>query len=56
MDTNKFKSVAVPKETYEHLKKMAEENDRSVAGQVRWLVRSAVEAVKKTKTGSSAWD
>jgi hypothetical protein len=56
MNTNEYKSVAVPTETYEHLKKMAEDNDRSIAGQVRWLVRSAVEDVKKTKTASSAWD
>ena len=39
MNTDKYKSVAVPVEVWEQVQKLARKNDRSVARQISWLIR-----------------
>ena len=39
MNTDKYKSVAVPIEVWEQVQKLARKNDRSVARQISWLIR-----------------
>lgn len=39
MNTDKYKSVAVPIEVWEQVQRLARKNDRSVARQISWLIR-----------------
>ncbi len=39
MNTNKYKSVAVPVYVWEMVQELARINERSMAGQVAWLIR-----------------
>ena len=43
VDSQKWKSVAVSLEIYEVLKKMANEEDRSVSRQVAFLIKEAAQ-------------
>ena len=51
VDSQKWKSVAVSLEIYEELKKMANEEDRSVSRQVAYLIK---EAAKRGETPPSS--
>ena len=46
MDTKKFKSIALPIEAYEIARELAEENERSIARQISFLLREAIESSK----------
>jgi hypothetical protein len=49
MNTDKYKSVAVPAHVWEMVQEMARINERSMAGQVAWLIR---QEHKRTNKGS----
>jgi hypothetical protein len=44
MDTTKYKSVALPIEAYESVKRLAKENERSIARQISFLIHQASQA------------
>ena len=44
MDTTKWKSIAVPLDAYEKVRALAEENERSIARQITFLIRQATTA------------
>jgi|TARA_B100000212_G_scaffold323916_2_gene284382 hypothetical protein len=44
MDTQKFKSIALPIEAYEIAKELAEKNERSIARQISFLIREATQS------------
>ena len=46
MDTKKFKSIALPIEAYEIARELAEKNERSIARQISFLLRAAIESSK----------
>lgn len=65
MDTNKWKSVLVPKDTYEKIKAIAKTEGRTIGGQLRHIfsqyksedqarVEEMVDAHIKRKTQSAA--
>tara|TARA_R100001510_G_scaffold50777_1_gene50050 strand:- start:2211 stop:2387 length:177 start_codon:yes stop_codon:yes gene_type:complete len=41
MDTQKWKSVALPIDAYEKVKVLAKENERSIARQISFLINQA---------------
>lgn len=56
MNTEKYKSVAVPKDVWEMAQKLARANDRSVARQISWLIRQAHDGQdgSKVKEGTAS--
>jgi macrodomain Ter protein organizer (MatP/YcbG family) len=46
MDTTKFKSVALSIETYKQLKERSEQDDRSLSGSIRHLLKESDELRK----------
>jgi len=46
MDTTKFKSVALSIETYKKLKERSEQDDRSLSGSIRHLLKESDELMK----------
>lgn len=55
MNTLKFKSVAVKIDTYRKLKLQAEENNRSVGGQITELVDKEFKKSKRRKTSDAVY-
>ena len=51
MDTTKWKSIAFPLDAYEKVRALAEENERSIARQITFLIRQATTA--NGESGSS---
>ncbi len=47
MDTKKFKSVAVPVDTYKILQDLAEKEHRSVPMQITWIVEKEANKLPK---------
>ena len=51
MDSEKWKSVAVPIKTWNMLKELSEDNDRSIGGQISFLTKQEY-LWKKSQTNS----
>ena len=49
MDTDKWKSVLVPKEVYEEIKVISKKEGRTISGQLRLMFEVYQEALKKKK-------
>ena len=47
MDTDKWKSIAVPIETWKKLNELAKENFRTVGGTITYLTQKEYESEKK---------
>ena len=50
MDTDKWKSIAVPIATWEKLNKMAKENFRTVGATITYLTEKEYESLKEETT------
>lgn len=49
MDTTKYKSVALPIEAYDAVKKLAKDNERSIARQISFLIyQASINAVSES--------
>jgi len=54
MNTDKYKSVAVPIDVWEQVQHLARKNDRSVARQISWLIRKEHERTGNGKEGQAS--
>lgn len=45
MDTTRWKSILVPREVYEEIKKLSKEEGRTIGGQLRLVFEHYVESV-----------
>ena len=48
MDTTRWKSILVPREVYEEIKKLSKEEGRTIGGQLRLVFEHYVESVGAT--------
>jgi len=48
MDPDRWKSVAVPIKTWDMLKELSEDNDRSIGGQISFLTKARIYVEKES--------